>query len=93
MSLESRITAVVQAIGNDIKALLGRSLPAGGTTGQVLTKTSATDYAAVWATPSGGGGGAGGAPVYIQETDPLAMSPYIWFKTGPDGHVIDILKG
>jgi hypothetical protein len=32
-------------------------LPAGGTTGQVLTKTSAADYATNWQTPSGGGSG------------------------------------
>lgn len=35
----------------------GGSLPAGGTTGQVLTKVSDTDGDAGWATPSGGGGG------------------------------------
>lgn len=33
----------------------------GGTTGQVLTKTSAVDYAFNWQTPSGGSGGAGSA--------------------------------
>jgi hypothetical protein len=94
MSLESRIVAVVQAIGADIKALLGRSLPAGGGTGQVLTKTSATDYAVSWTTPaSGGGGGAGGNPVYVQETDPAVAPPYIWFQTDVSGNVIDILKG
>jgi hypothetical protein len=31
--------------------------PAGGTTGQVLTKQSNTTYDYIWATPSGGGGG------------------------------------
>jgi hypothetical protein len=31
-------------------------IPTGGTTGQVLTKNSGTDYDAGWATPSGGGG-------------------------------------
>lgn len=33
-------------------------VPAGGTTGQSLTKASATDYDLTWATPAGGGGGA-----------------------------------
>lgn len=33
----------------------GQGVPVGGTTGQVLTKTSAADYAAAWQTPSGGG--------------------------------------
>jgi len=31
------------------------SVPVGGTTNQVLSKTSATDYAVAWATPTGGG--------------------------------------
>lgn len=92
MSLESRIVALAQAIGSDIKALLGRAMPAGGSAGQVLTKSSGADYAASWQTPSGGGGG-GSGPVYIQETDPAAASPYIWFKTDPEGRVVDILKG
>jgi hypothetical protein len=35
----------------------GQGVPVGGTTGQVLTKTSATDYATGWAAPSSGGGG------------------------------------
>lgn len=34
----------------------GQGVPVGGTTGQVLTKTSAADYATAWQTPSGGGG-------------------------------------
>lgn len=35
-------------------------IPAGGTTGQSLTKIDATDYNAQWSTVSGGGGGGGG---------------------------------
>jgi len=34
----------------------GPGVPAGGTTSQVLTKTSATDYATAWQTPAAGGG-------------------------------------
>jgi hypothetical protein len=34
----------------------GPGVPTGGTTGQVLTKTSSTDYATNWATPTGGSG-------------------------------------
>ena len=93
MSLEARIIALAQAIGGDVKSLLGRSVPAGGTTGQVLTKTSATDHAVSWQTVSGGGGGGTGVPVYVQETDPAVASPYIWFQTDATGAVIDILKG
>lgn len=37
-------------------AALGGGLPAGGTTGQVLTKASATDGDADWQTPAAGGG-------------------------------------
>jgi hypothetical protein len=44
----------------------GVGVPAGGTTGQVLTKASGTDFDTDWETPTGGGGGsptgtAGGA--------------------------------
>lgn len=42
-------------IGN----IRGPGVPAGGSTGQVLTKTSATDYATHWQTPSSGGASAG----------------------------------
>lgn len=35
----------------------GQGVPAGGTTGQVLKKKSATDYDTEWADESGGGGG------------------------------------
>jgi hypothetical protein len=38
------------------KAPIAAAVPVGGTTGQVLTKTSGADYAAAWETPSGGGG-------------------------------------
>lgn len=41
-------TATSAAAGN-------RGLPVGGTTGQALTKNSATDYDAGWTTPAGGG--------------------------------------
>lgn len=40
------------------KVEIEQIIPKGGTTGQVLTKTSGTNYATQWATPSGGGGGA-----------------------------------
>ena len=56
----------------------GVGVPAGGTTGQVLTKISGTDYETAWATPSSGGmsnpmttqgdviyGGASGTPTRL----------------------------
>ncbi|MGG7653493.1 phage upper tail fiber protein [Kocuria rosea] len=39
------------------KASTAQAVPAGGTSGQVLAKTSATDYATGWITPTTGGGG------------------------------------
>ena len=36
----------------------GQGVPTGGTTGQVLAKTSGTNYATAWVTPTGGGSGA-----------------------------------
>jgi hypothetical protein len=41
------------------------SIPAGGTTGQVLTKQSGTDFDADWETAAGGGGGGSGAMVLL----------------------------
>ncbi|MEI7585574.1 hypothetical protein [Runella sp.] len=52
MTLQQRIAALITAVGADIKALYTRSVPAGGTTGQVLTKTSNADYDNAWATPT-----------------------------------------
>lgn len=49
MSLASQITLLAQAIGAKIKAITPQLLPSGGTAGQVLTKSSGTDYAASWA--------------------------------------------
>lgn len=46
MSLETRLVALVQAIGAAIKL---RGLPAGGTAGQFPRKASGTDYDTAWA--------------------------------------------
>lgn len=48
MTLQERLSAFISAVGTDIKALYMRSVPAGGTTGQVLMKTSNADYADTW---------------------------------------------
>jgi hypothetical protein len=56
-TLISRINDVVTNIGTDIKTLFSLAIPAGGATGQVLTKSSGTDYATSWQTPAAGGGG------------------------------------
>lgn len=52
MTLQERLSAFISAVGTDIKALFTRSMPSGGTTGQVLTKSSNADYAASWQTSS-----------------------------------------
>lgn len=57
MSMRTQIEAGFSRIVLACNALAGRSLPTGGTAGQVLTKSNAVDYAAAWQTPSGGGGG------------------------------------
>jgi hypothetical protein len=88
MSMSTELAAGFARLVQACNALAGRSLPAGGTAGQVLTKTAAMDYASAWQTPAGGGGN-----VFIQQTDPLVASPYIWYRTDASGRVIDILKG
>jgi hypothetical protein len=54
-----QITATIGAAGSP-----GIGVPDGGTTGQVLTKISNTDYDADWVDPTGGGGG--GADSYVK---------------------------
>lgn len=49
--------AVITFTDGTTQSSQSHDVPTGGTTGQVLTKNSATDYDASWATPSGGGGG------------------------------------
>lgn len=53
MSLAQRLTDFAQTVALDVKALFTRSLPTGGTVGQVLTKNSATPYDASWQNAGG----------------------------------------
>lgn len=53
MSLAQRLTDFAQTVALDVKALFARSLPTGGTVGQVLTKNSANSYDASWQTAGG----------------------------------------
>src|SRR5262245_51617450 len=58
----------------------GVGVPAGGTTGQVLEKQSATNYDTVWATISAGG------RVTIQPTPPASPGVGdLWWRNDPDG--------
>jgi hypothetical protein len=56
-TLAQRLQSFAQEVALDVKALFQRTVPPGGSAGQVLAKTSATNYATAWQTPSGGGGG------------------------------------
>jgi len=59
----------------------GVGVPAGGTTGQVLEKKTATDYDTVWATAA-----AGGASVTVGPTAPPAPAQgNLWWRNDPDG--------
>lgn len=53
MSLAVNITSLATRIGNTLRdTVMPRVQPAGGTAGQVLTKTSAANYASAWQTPT-----------------------------------------
>ena len=57
MSLASRVGLLSTRVSNYLRdSVLPRLLPAGGSAGQVLTKSSATNYAVGWTTPAAGGG-------------------------------------
>ena len=83
-TLVQRIADLAAAVRDKINVMMPRLLPAGGANGQVLTKTSATDYAVAWSTPSGGGGGGN---VVVSQTDPVLTSPGVWVELNPDGSV------
>lgn len=57
MSLQTQIAAAYNRVVAAINAVNAKTLPTGGAAGQVLTKSSASDYAAQWQTPSAGGAG------------------------------------
>ena len=48
---------------SQILGLGAQLIPSGGTTGQVLSKSSNTDYAVIWSTVTGGSGG--GEPIFL----------------------------
>jgi Chaperone of endosialidase/Collagen triple helix repeat (20 copies) len=61
----------------------GPGVAPGGTTGQVLTKTSATDYATNWATPSGGAAATAIGPT----APPTPVQGQMWWRNDPDGNL------
>ena len=65
----------------------GPGVPTGGTDGQVLTKTSGTDYATAWEDPTGGGGGAPDDADYLVGTASGDLSAEIVVGTSPGGEL------
>ena len=72
----------------------GQGVPIGGTTGQVLTKASNTNFDTKWAAPSGGGEGGGISPELQEQLEMMILktSPHLWepdveidFKDGSFG--------
>ena len=61
----------------------GPGVPTGGTTGQVLEKTSSADYATAWVTLAAGGGG-----VAVGPTPPASPAVgALWWRSDPDGRL------
>lgn len=81
MSLVARITSLAARVRDQFNAVTPRLLPAGGSTGQALVKTTATDYAVAWQTISGGTGG-GGTEIYVGPTPPPSpVDGQLWLQT------------
>ncbi len=57
-TLQSRLADLATRIGVEIKAMLPKLLPPGGAAGQVLAKSSGSDYATAWVDAAGGDEGA-----------------------------------
>lgn len=74
--LKDAATKAAGLLSTDVAAG-NRGLPAGGTTGQALVKTSVTDYAVEW------GDAAGGLTVISDD-----LTPSLGGDLDPDGHVI-----
>lgn len=69
----------------------GPGVAAGGTTGQVLTKTDATDYNTYWATPAGGGGG--GTVTSISAGTGITVTPSPITATGSIALTVPVAVG
>lgn len=78
-TLRERLDGLATGIGNYIRdSVLPRLEPAGGTTGQVLTKLSNTNYDTGWQTPSTGGAGAATLHLVV----PQAVGTYLSASIG-----------
>lgn len=76
MSMASRMSLFADAVREKFNLMTPRLLPAGGTTGQVLKKTGAPNYAVAWQNEAGGGGGVVGVhcPIAPQPGDAVDAS-------------------
>jgi hypothetical protein len=96
-AVKSELRANLQAAKNEIEALQASQVPTGGTTGQVLSKLSATNFDTGWQTPTGGSGwpptnvidvgppsGGNDAPA-IQAA--LVNDRVVWFRPGANYRV------
>lgn len=84
--LETTVVTVVLD-SSSAPGVAGPGVPTGGTDGQVLTKTSATDYATAWEDPTGGGGGAPDDVDYLVGTASGDLSAEIVVGTSPGGEL------
>lgn len=72
---EAANAAPVQSVNNRTGAVEIAEVPAGGATGQVLTKLSAASGDAGWQTPAAGGGGSGAAGDWAARTPDGVLMP------------------
>lgn len=71
----------------DAGLVVGPGVPTGGTSGQVLAKTSSTNFATQWVTPATGGSG---ATSFISLTDtPSSFSANMWLKANSSGTALE----
>jgi len=72
-TLVERITALAAGVGTRLAEHLPRLLPAGGSAGQVLAKSSATDFSAGWVDPT--------SNLHVGPDEPTFTSG-LWVQTG-----------
>jgi hypothetical protein len=92
-------TEATAIVGTGNAGPSGVGVPTGGTDGQVLTKTSATDYATAWEDATGGAGGAAVAYSWrmTEAADRLLWTPAVadarqTYGTTADGFGRDVLS-
>lgn len=62
----------------------GPGVPTGGTTGQVLAKTTDVDYDSEWIDPPAGGGGGTALIPISTDVDPATPDGQLWYDTDDD---------